>query len=276
VPPPLDALAVIDSWPVHNAAAGLRTRTGDTVVAGRHDQPFPLASVTKLITAVGVLLAVEEGSLGLDDPVDAPPGATVRDLLCHSSGLSFDSDLVVAAPRRKRIYSNRGYEHLGDIVAARTGMALADYVREGVCEPLGLAATEIQGSPASDGVSTVADLLAFIAGLPSLLSSTTLDEMITPQFPELVGVVPGFGSQNPNPWGLGPEIRGEKSPHWTGRHNSPRSYGHFGRAGTFLWVDPAAEVTLVVLTDRTFGDWALDRWPAISDAVLAAVSAARD
>jgi CubicO group peptidase (beta-lactamase class C family) len=96
----------------------------------------------------------------------------------------------------------------------------------------------------------------------------TLDEATTVQFPGLVGVLPGFGRQEPNDWGLGPELRDAKSPHWTGARNSPRTFGHFGRSGTFLWVDPVAGVALGVLADRPFGDWAVDAWPRLADAVL--------
>jgi CubicO group peptidase (beta-lactamase class C family) len=270
--PTLDAaLAAIDSWPVPNAAAGARTPDGTVVVAGRHDRPFPLASVTKLLSAAAVLVAVEEESIGLDDPVEHPPGATVRDLLCHSSGLAFDGDVVVARPRRARVYSNRGYERLGELVTRSTGMPFAAYLHEAICAPLGLGSTTLDGSPAAGGASTVDDLLAFSAGLRTVLSAETVEAMTTPQFPDLAGVVPGFGMQRPNPWGLGPEIRDAKSPHWTGSRNSPRTWGHFGRAGTFLWSDPDAGVTLVALTDRPFGDWALTAWPALADAVLAAV-----
>ena len=53
-----------------------------------------------------------------------------------------------------------------------------------------------------------------------------------------------------------------------GSSNSPRTFGHFGGAGTFLWVDPELALALVVLTDREFGDWALAAWPALSDAVV--------
>jgi len=35
-----------------------------------------------------------------------------------------------------------------------------------------------------------------------------------------------------------------------------------------LWVDPAADLALIVLTDRKFGDWAYQPWPALSDEVL--------
>jgi CubicO group peptidase (beta-lactamase class C family) len=81
-------------------------------------------------------------------------------------------------------------------------------------------------------------------------------------------VLPGYGGQDPNDWGLGVEIRGHKSPHWTGAANSARTFGHFGQSGTMLWVDPDAGIGLVALTERDFGDWAKTAWPALSDAVL--------
>jgi CubicO group peptidase (beta-lactamase class C family) len=43
---------------------------------------------------------------------------------------------------------------------------------------------------------------------------------------------------DPNDWGLGFELRDTKEPHWTGTRNSPRTYGHFGGSGSFLWLDP--------------------------------------
>jgi CubicO group peptidase (beta-lactamase class C family) len=273
---PVDhALERVRSWPVPNVVAGVRRPDGTTVVLGNGARPFPLASVTKLLTAAAVLVAVEEGSLGLDDPVDIPPGATVRELLCHASGLAPDRDEPVAGPRRRRVYSNRAYERLGELVASATGIGFATYVHEALAEPLGLDATALAGSAASGGTSTVDDLLELAHALeptgPSpLLSSETRIALSTPQYPELDGVLPGFGSQSPNPWGLGPEIRGTKCPHWTGRHNSPATFGHFGRAGTFLWVDPVAQITLVVLSDRDFGEWCLTAWPALADAVLTA------
>jgi CubicO group peptidase (beta-lactamase class C family) len=89
-------------------------------------------------------------------------------------------------------------------------------------------------------------------------------------FPGLVGVLPGFGHQDPNDWGLGVEVRGRKSPHWTATTGSPRTFGHFGRAGGFVWVDPDAGLACCGLTDRPFGPWAAEAWPRLGDAVLAA------
>jgi CubicO group peptidase (beta-lactamase class C family) len=88
-------------------------------------------------------------------------------------------------------------------------------------------------------------------------------------FPGLAGVLPGIGRQEPNDWGLGFELKDAKRPHWTGSGNSPATFGHFGGSGTFLWVDPTAGIACTCLTDLDFGDWALDAWPALSDAVLA-------
>ena len=87
-------------------------------------------------------------------------------------------------------------------------------------------------------------------------------------FPVWTACCPASAAQRPNDWGLGFEIRDGKSPHWTGSANSAATFGHFGQSGTFIWVDPAADLALVVLTDRDFGDWAHALWPALSDGVL--------
>ena len=139
-------------------------------------------------------------------------------------------------------------------------------------QPLGLRHTELRGSVAKDAWSTVDDLAVFAAELlhPTLVAEPTLAEATTEQFPGLAGVIPGLGSYDPNPWGLGFELKGAKSPHWTAPDGSPRTFGHFGGSGTFLWVDPDAGVACVVLTDREFGDWAPPRWAALSAEVLAA------
>jgi CubicO group peptidase (beta-lactamase class C family) len=128
----------------------------------------------------------------------------------------------------------------------------------------------LAGSAGSGVSGTLEDLRALAGELqvPRRVAPETLDEATTVQFPGLAGVLPGFGRQEPNDWGLGLELRDAKSPHWTGARNSPRTFGHFGRSGTFLWVDPAAGIALGVLTDRPFGDWAAEAWPRLADSVL--------
>ncbi len=260
------AFEALDEWPCTVAAAvlapdGTSSKYGDTTTT------FALASVTKLFTAAATLLAVEEGSVAIDDHVDER-GATLGDLLAHASGLAPDGS-VLDGPGRRRVYSNGAYELLAEHVESATSMAFADYMREGVFESLGMTASALLGSPAHGARSTVDDIVSFLVGLPGLLAPETLAAMTSPYLPELIGVLPGYGRQAPNTWGLGPEIRSNKSPHWTGSSNSPSTWGHFGQAGTFVWLDPEVGVALVVLTDKPFGDWALARWPALSDAVRA-------
>jgi CubicO group peptidase (beta-lactamase class C family) len=271
-----DALAAVGSWPVPTAAAAVVGGSGVLASTGPVDQPFRLASVTKPLAALAILVAVEEGAVELAQPADEQliPGATLRHLLAHASGLAFDERRRVRPPEERRIYSNYGIELAASLVERAAGMPFADYFEQAIVRPLGLATTTLPGSPASEGVSTVADLARVLRELlaPSgLLHPSTLAEATSVQFPGLRGVLPGFGGQEHNDWGLGFEIRDHKSPHWSGTANSPATYGHFGQSGTMLWVDPVAGIGLVVLTDRDFDRWAAEAWPRLADAVLAAV-----
>jgi len=238
----------------------------------RGDEALPgeWASVTKVATALAVLVAVEEEVIGLDESA-GPPGSTVRHLLAHASGLAFDEDRLLDQPGRRRIYSNVGFEVLGALVGERAGMPFADYLTEGLLSPLAMAATYPEGSPATGLVGPLDDLIRLATELlgPTLVSAVTLGKATAVAFPGLGGVLPGFGRHDPLDWGLGFEVRGNKSPHWTGRHNSLATFGHFGRSGSLLWVDPEAQLACAVLSGRDFGPWAKDAWPALSDAVLA-------
>jgi len=267
----MHSVRTIDQWPAGAAATVVVAADGATLGAhGDLDRSFALASVTKLLTAFATLVAVEEGVLALDDAA-GPAGSTVRHLLAHASGLDFDRRTVRAAPGERRIYSNAGFEVLAETVAQRSGIEFSNYVGEAVLGPLGMATTTVLGSAAAGATSTARDLARFVAELqrPTLLDPSTLAAATAVVFPGLSGVLPGFGRQVPNDWGLGFEVRDGKHPHWTGATSSSRTFGHFGQAGTFAWVDPVAGVACVALTDRDFGAWAAQAWPAYTDAVLA-------
>jgi CubicO group peptidase (beta-lactamase class C family) len=225
--------------------------------------------VTKLLSALATLVAVEEGTVDLDEPA-GPPGSTLRHLLAHASGLPFEAGAPIAPVGRRRIYSNAGFEVAAELLEARAGMSFDVYLREAVLGPLGLRGS-LAGSPAWGYTGPLDDLLALGRELlaPTLVAEETLAEAAAVQFPGLDGVLPGFGRMQPNDWGLGFELRDAKSPHWTGSRNSPRTFGHFGRSGTFLWVDPVARIACACLTDEAFGAWARQEWPELSDAVLA-------
>src|SRR6266516_2943288 len=269
VSPAVEVLAQVEQWPPETVAVGVLM---DGKVVGTHgsrDRVFGWASVAIVLTALAALIAAEEGVVDLDEPA-GPSGSTVRHLLAHASGLSFDPGPPIAKPGHRRIYSNAGFEVLAEYVAQRAEMPFAEYLAEAVLKPLGLGA-ELRGSPAYALHGTLDDLLRFGAELqrPSLIAAETLAEATAVQFPGLVGVLPDIGRMDPNDWGLGFELRDAKSPHWTGTRNSPRTFGHFGGSGSFLWVDPEPGLALASLADLDFGPWALEAWPRLSDAVLA-------
>jgi len=269
VSPAVEALRTIDDWGARVAAAGVVD--SDRVVAQHGPATVELrwASITKLLTGLAVLVAVEEGTVDLDEAA-GPEGSTLRHLLSHASGLPPDEGAPLQPPGRRRIYSNRGIELAASLVGDRAGMEFGDYFRASVVEPLGLAGT-LRGSPAWGYRGPLGDLLALGRELlaPTLVAAETLGEATAVQFPGLLGVLPGWGRMEPNDWGLAFELRDRKSPHWTSARNSPRTFGHFGAAGTFLWVDPELGAACGVLTDKEFGDWAIDAWPRFNDAVVA-------
>ena len=268
----MEALRQVDSWPAANVAVGA-LRDGEVVAAhGPRERVFRWASVTKLVTAVAALVAAEEGVVDLDQPA-GPPGSTVRHLLAHASGLPFDSGPPIAKPGQRRIYSNVGFEVLAETIAEAAEMPFTEYVAAAVLEPLEMSA-DLRGSPAAGMHGTIDDVFRLGAELqrPRLVAPETLTEATEVQFPGLVGVLPDIGRMDPNDWGLGFELRDAKQPHWTGSRNSPRTFGHFGGSGTFLWVDPEPGVALACLADLDFGPWALEAWPRFSDAVLAALT----
>ena len=270
----MDALRLIDTWELDNAAAAFVSDDGSVATHGDTTRSFRWASVTKLVTTLAALVALEEGTLELEAPA-GPAGSTVKHLLAHTSGLPFEGDTPIGAPGTRRIYSNPGFNVLGAELASAAGMPFHEYVQAAVLEPLAMDASSLRldesyGVPAAGGYGPLADVVLLARELmqPTLVAQETMAEAASVTFPGLDGVVPGFGSQSPCDWGLGLEIRGEKQPHWTGAGNSPRTFGHFGGSGAFLWVDPAAGCALVCLTDRRFDDWAKEVWPRLADAVL--------
>jgi CubicO group peptidase (beta-lactamase class C family) len=268
----VDCLRQVAEWGAARASVGV-ARVGDVVgTYGDRDVPLPWASVTKLVTTLATLVAAEEGVVELDEPA-GPDGSTVRHLLAHASGLPFEGDVPIAPPGRRRIYSNTGIEQLAAHVERAAEMPFADYAREAVLTPIG--STAELGDSAATGIrGTLDDMLKLAQELlaPTIVAEETFAEATSVQFPGLGGVLPGFGRWDPNDWGLGFELKDAKERHWTGTRNSPRTFGHFGGSGTFLWVDPDARLACALLTDRQFGDWALDAWPKLSDDVLAEAS----
>ena len=290
-------------WPVPHWGVSIinyaGNQLGDGLVIGESEYSFALASVSKPISALAALVAYEEGLFLLDDLVD-PLQVSWRELLSHASGLAYDSHGAVAesdleslfgsdgpareryfsrSPRRRRIYSNLGFECMAYALAREAGIPFARYVQEAIFDPLGMRSSSMGGdvfatagpSGAAAGVvSTVADMSKFMQELvsPRLVSDATLGEASRCQLGELAGLLPGYGGQVNNAWGLGFEIRDSKAPHWSGALNSTATFGHFGQSGTFIWNDPVAQIALCFLGNRPFDEFAKSAWPSLSDLVI--------
>src|SRR5215216_7639654 len=181
--PGLAVALVQDGRPVWAAGFGLADPTsGRPVTAGTRLQA---ASVSKPVTAWGVLRLVEAGRIGLDEPVlgrlrrwRPPPsrfdaeGLTVRRLLSHTAGLSVhgyvgqtsDRPLpsivaslsgetgdgfpveLLEAPGQRWLYSGGGYSLAQLLVEELTGRPFTDYMQAEVLEPLSMTASSLHWS----------------------------------------------------------------------------------------------------------------------------------
>ena len=264
-------LEQIEEWGAENAAAGVINHEG--VIAG-------VATKAKSSDGVGD----EAGGRprgpgrrrgGRRRPRRAGRAArsTVRHLLAHASGLPFEGREPISEPGVRRIYSNTGFEVLAEHVQASAEMPFAEYLTRAVFEPLELQC-EPAGSAAAGLHGTLLDLLDVGRELlvPTLVAPETLAEATTVAFPGSPASCPSSVGWTRTTGASASRVRDLKSPHWTGSRNSPATFGHYGGAGTFLWVDPDAQLALVCLTDREVVGtdvWIKEAWPRFSDAVLA-------
>ncbi|MDK8768774.1 serine hydrolase domain-containing protein [Corynebacterium freneyi] len=272
------SLAAVDEWPVKSVCAAARGADGKWVVHGDASRVYGLASVTKLLSAHAMLVAVEEGVFDLDDEL-GPPGSTVRHLLSHASGVGFASPKPEREPGERRLYSSAGFDIIADRIADEAGMSFAAYLREATFQPLGMESSVLHGSAGHAGEGSVADLMNFADEIlaPTVLHPDTVAEALTVQFPGLNGVVPGYGAQKPADWGLGFEIFSRPESRqglWFGESMPGDVAGHFGQAGTFLWLHAPTGRACVVLTDRPFGDWAKPLWADFNDELWSVFEAA--
>jgi CubicO group peptidase (beta-lactamase class C family) len=272
-------------WPVPHAGAAIVSRDGveDRWAEGTDPgRSWPIASVTKLLTTMATLAAIESGHVELEQPVD-DEGATVRHLLAHASGLPMTlGQSRRRPPEQRRIYSNAGFRLLGEVVADAVGTSFPGWLASSVLQRLEMGSTSLlegegfDADPAAGGVTTLADLTRFarclLARGAPVVGAELFDQATSVQFPGLAGLVPGVGRFDPCDWGLGFELLDAKRPHWMGERRSAASFGHFGASGCFLWVDPKVPLAVAAVTDREFDDdrWAMRTWPAWSDALPAA------
>lgn len=294
------------------------------------DTLFPVASLTKLATALAILTLVDKGRLALDDSIAThlpdihPEMATrrIRHLLCHTSGYTLDlpnkdgryalgltwsalaTECVRVAPvspaETTVQYSNLGYGILGIIIERITGMPCSQALYSLVLQPLGI--TGVLGDPGADAVATIADvrgshrgtaletfnspfwrslalpwggLCTNAAGALALIDafmphSNFLRPALCLEATQLQTGQLGGGFMAPllwpqSPWGLGPELRGTKTPHWIATCFPADSFGHSGSSGMLVWADPNQLFRIVILGARAAdGGWLLRHGPKLS------------
>ncbi|NOK59891.1 MAG: serine hydrolase [Chloroflexi bacterium AL-W] len=300
------------------------------------DSLFPVASVTKLATALATLRLVDAGLVDLDDllrdhlpyAVAAHSDVTIRSLLSHTSGLPVElaaQDVTYAVgldweklgqaclqtglealPDTRVQYSNVGYGLLALVLEHYTNQLFSDALTSLVLEPLRIEgylgveppdpAVTIAGVRSSHtgtmlepfnsafwrglalpwaGLLTNADgalaLVRAFQGFPhGFLAPQTVAIATANQSGDLGGGLYPPLMWERCPWGLGPELRADKTPHWAPEQASPASFGHSGASGCLVWADPMAEVAWAILGSQTADNgWLLRRSGAISSAILA-------
>jgi len=157
-----------DGQVVHRRAIGRREVEPESE-AMTADTIFDLASLTKCVaTGVAMTQLIEEGKVGLDDPVakylpefgaNGKEAVTIRELLTHTSGLREDLDLsfewtgrgtayrMAMAERPMRVpgshfaYSDINYIVLGFVVEKLSGLSLDEYATRRIFAPLGMTET---------------------------------------------------------------------------------------------------------------------------------------
>jgi len=141
------------------------------------------------------------------------------------------------------------------------------------------------GIPWGGFFGTPADVVHFAASfLPDRGDAAQLDPALAAEMiiDQTGGVAGGVNSLRVHwehgAWGLGWEVKGEKTGHWTGTLTSPRTFCHWGQAGTLVWADPDRDLGLAVFANRSVAKrlWPLRpaRWSDLSDAVIRAAESA--
>lgn len=207
-------------------------------------------------------------------------------------------------PGSEVLYSNIGYGLLALVVEARASARFSDVLRDLVLTPLGIEGylgvepprapariADVRGRhratplepfnssfwrslalPWAGLVTTATGALALVRAFcghpPGFLSPPLRTEAITSQTDDLPG---GFIEPlrwSSCPWGLGPEVRGAKEPHWIPACAGPDSFGHTGASGCLAWAAPESGVAWAILGARTADNgWLLRHSGAISAAI---------
>jgi beta-lactamase class C len=128
----------------------------------------------------------------------------------------------------------------------------------------------------SDSMLATADgtfklVRAFLGWPADFLRAETLTEATRNQVGDLAGGIVGWVEWLHCPWGLGPEVRGTKMPHYTPAAAGSDSFGHVGASGCITWVVPSDGIAWTIHGTRHIGTWLMELCPVIGAAILAAL-----
>ena len=212
---------------------------------------------------------------------------------------------AAAAPGTLVQYGNHGYGLAAVLVERISGMPFAGALQDLVLGPLRIEGylgvepprapallADVRGSdppelaafnsafyrslalPWAGLVTTAAGALALVrafAGRPAgFVSPDLLADARRSQTDGLAGGAIEPLWYNDCPWGLGPDIRGQKRPHWSPPNAAPESFGHAGASGCIAWHDPSSDLSYAIMGTRTAANgWLLRHAPALGAALLA-------
>lgn len=257
----------LDTWPGSPAYVVLRVRDGvveRVSEQGDLDEVRPWASVSKMAVSMAFGVEMDWGFHTYGEIV-GPRGANFANLLSHSSGLGLEEGDPLVPIATKRVYSNYGVDYAVNAVVGENPPA--NWLDDRIFRPLGMSSTKLLGRP-SAGVSGSTNDLATMAVAwlrPDIITAETRERLTRVYLPDLAGIVPGFGRFTPCPWGMGPEVRGDKE-HWMGGW-PPTSFGHFGQSGSLMLVNVDEGIGVVATSSEPFGPWAVSLWPTWTSAM---------
>jgi len=227
-----------------------------------------MASVTKLLTGLALLVALEEGTVDLDEPA-GPPGATLATCSAHAPDCG-RREQPITEPGRRRIYSTRESSSAARMLEERAEMPFADYFRGrgGPATRPRRPARRLARARLSGGRSTTSRARRELLR-PTLVAAETLSGATTVQFPGLTGVLARLRPAWSRTTGARLELRDAKSAALgPGHAQLPDAPSATSARRHVPLVDPTREPRRRPHRPAV-GDWAKEAWPSFSDAVLA-------
>lgn len=240
---------------------------------GKGEGNYRLASVTKLLSTLVFTDAIVHEFFDFSDIVDidyfGDNNVTFADLLAHASGTRPEYNDPIA-PRTKRIYTNEAFElaeqfFIKKLGSSFSGANVAQIFSDGLKGHLG-DHIHLESSCAHGAIGDDEGIVALMNEIrnPSFIPQSIFSKLTQTYLPELEGILPGWGNYKHNTFGIGFEIKGDKTPHWTSELSSPQTYGHFGQSGAFIFHDPENNISGCCLSNSDFAPWAKVAFPVLS------------